>query len=386
MKGKSRKQDTRNLQRRGGVWWIRIRLDGVEIRQSLQTSDLEEARRRRDDLQSRLTGKRTAAELLQAVKNHLDAVAMETEAERSAPAQGIRLDEAFKMFERDPSRRECKPDQLANHQSKWRRFLQWMKENHPDIEFCRQVTKAIGREWAAWMNEKAKSINTYNHHLSTVHHVFNSLCGYDDYLHNPFENIHIKPDRDSQSKQPFSEDELRRIFAYPDEEFCRLCAIGLYTALRLDSARHLQWSKYDGTILEATHDKTGADATLIVPDTLKHWLDKVPLEERDGYICPSFAKLTRQQATKRIQANFQRLGIQTQIITTGHNGKTRTACIKGFHSFRHTAITLAQQNGATISQVKRWAGHSSERMQERYTHLGAADAGKAASTIGKYWD
>ena len=63
----------------------------------------------------------------------------------------------------------------------------------------------------------------------------------------------------------------------------------------------------------------------------------------------------------------------------------RTACVKGFHSLRHTAITLSLQNGATVASVRRLAGHASERMQQRYTHLGADTAGQASDAIGAFW-
>ena len=63
----------------------------------------------------------------------------------------------------------------------------------------------------------------------------------------------------------------------------------------------------------------------------------------------------------------------------------RTACVKGFHSLRHTAVTLSLQNGATVASVRRLAGHASERMQQRYTHLGADTAGQASDAIGVFW-
>ena len=86
-----------------------------------------------------------------------------------------------------------------------------------------------------------------------------------------------------------------------------------------------------------------------------------------------------------MQRTLQAIGIRTTKQIVGKNGELRNACIKGFHSFRHTAITLALRNGAGVAQVKRLAGHASEGMQARYTHLGDEDAGDAAARIGKFW-
>ena len=66
-------------------------------------------------------------------------------------------------------------------------------------------------------------------------------------------------------------------------------------------------------------------------------------------------------------------------------GFSLTACVKGFHSLRHTAITLSLQNGATVASVRRLAGHATERMQAHYTHLGADTAGQASDAIGVFW-
>ncbi|TXH41262.1 MAG: hypothetical protein E6Q97_37830 [Desulfurellales bacterium] len=40
----------------------------------------------------------------------------------------------------------------------------------------------------------------------------------------------------------------------------------------------------------------------------------------------------------------------------------------GWHTLRHTAVTLLQQAGATGAEAKAFAGHGSVGMTERYTH------------------
>ncbi len=49
----------------------------------------------------------------------------------------------------------------------------------------------------------------------------------------------------------------------------------------------------------------------------------------------------------------------------------------GWHTLRHTAVTLLQQAGATGAEAKAFAGHGSVGMTERYTHAEVgADAGE----------
>ena len=131
--------------------------------------------------------------------------------------------------------------------------------------------------------------------------------------------------------------------------------------------------------------KKGADATQVTAPELREILGRVPADQRHGYVCPGFAEEAKSAAVSRVKMALQALGIQTTREVVGMNGQVRRACVKGFHSFRHTAITLALRNGAGVAQVKRLAGHASERMQARYTHLGAEDAGRANAVIGRFW-
>ena len=100
---------------------------------------------------------------------------------------------------------------------------------------------------------------------------------------------------------------------------------------------------------------------------------------------PTFGNMGTHSASFEIQRRLQELGIVTQTTVVGESGLERTACVKGFHSLRHTAVTLSLQNGATVASVRRLAGHASERMQQRYTHLGADTAGQASDAIGVFW-
>lgn len=379
-------KDTKNLYKRGKIYYLKVKKKGIVIDVSLNTSEVEEARTRRDQYISDLLKRETEKELLQGVKRRLSGIEAEEESERRDPQRGIKLEEAFEIFAKDPERRKCGETQMALHKSYWGKFLEWINAKHPDLTFCRQITQTIIREWAKDDYNSVKATNTYNKHRTTIHYVFEVLCAYDDFLTNPVAHTHGKPDKaDRVIKEPFTEEELRKIFAYPEEEFCRLCAIGLYSTLRFSSARFLKWENYKGKILEATHDKTGADATQEIAEDLKYWLERVPPQERHGYICPSYAKRSKANAVHYFQTCLQSLGIQTQKIVKGLHGKMRKGTIKGFHSFRHTAVTLALKNGATPSQVQRLAGHKTLKMQAIYTHLGADDAGKAAKKIGRFW-
>ena len=358
---------------------------GVIIRQSLHTSELGKAQALRDAILLPLRAHRDERQLLASVKRQLDG--LEAEEERLRQQKGVQLQKVWGKFITDPTRKTCSDQTLREHLKNWTDFLLWLQKHHPDVRWTRQVTRAVCTEWAGDKLASVRTVNTYNHAISSVRYVLTSICAIDEGFANPMQNIHKRPAPDCIGKEPFSPDELIAIFHSKDDEFVRLCAIGLYTTLRLGSARILAWDMFssDLTQLTAIHHKTGADASQVVAPELRELLAKVPPEDRHGFLCPHYASMSKSRAALDVQQHLQDVGIQTHHEVEGLNGQVRRACVKGYHSFRHTAITLALRNGATIQQVKRLAGHASEAMQMRYTHFGAEDAGKASALIGKFW-
>jgi integrase len=379
------KEDKKNLTLINGVWYFRLMVNGAVVKQSLHTSSLEKARRLRDEMRLSFVGRMDEKKRLEQVERQLAGIEAEEEREKKSPLKGTLLINAFKLFENDPARRSCKKEQLENHRTNWTKFLKWLALNHPEIMYCRQVTRSIGQEWAADLLKSVRATNTYNRHVSSVRYVFTSLMGYDEELKNPMERIHQRQDKDCQSKEAFTDEELKAIFSSPYKEFRMLSAVGLYTTLRLGSARKLTWEQFDDslTYLTAIHDKTGADASQRIADELREILQEVPKAARHGLMFPTFAAKSKSNACQLMQNCLSLCGIVTKKSIEGLNGKTRTVCIKGFHSFRHTGITRALRNGAGVAQTRQLAGHASERMQKRYTHFNADDAGDAAARIGR---
>lgn len=381
------KDQEKNLMKRNGVWHFRAMVNGITVRQSLHTTDLSEAMRLRDEKLAMLEGRAGEKAMLKSVQRQLAGIEAEEKMEKDNPLQGALLSDAYKIWQRDPTRRPCADGQQKIHEANWRRFLSWLMSNRPDIQFARQLDRPICMKWAADELDSCKAINTYNHHITSVKTIFASLRKMDVVLQDPFEFIHAKSDADdAHGKLPFTEDELKKIFASPEEEYVRLSKVGLYTTLRLEDAATIRWSDFDADLqyYVGKHSKTKADASHRVAPELRAVLLQTPVDQRIGAVFPRLAELPESGLSVRFQDFLGRCGIQTQEVVTGHNGKTRTACVRGFHSFRHTAITLALKNGATMQQVRRLAGHSSDRIQRRYTHLGVDDAGDAAEKIGQF--
>ncbi len=377
--------DTRNLTLKGKMWYLTAMVNGARISKSLRTDDLAEARRKRDEILGERLASRDEVTLLKSVRRQLEGIQFEEEQRKSSKLSGELLMYAHRKWLHSSSRRYCGEHQEHMHISHWQDFLAWLKKRHPEILYCRQLTRGIAMEYSDHVFASKRCTRTYNTHMTSCRQILAVIEQADEHFVNPFGFIHHRSERDSVSKEAFTEEELRLIFAHDDDEFRLLFAVGLYTTLRLSSALKLRWEQVTGGYLAATHEKTGADATIRIPDDLSYWLDRVPEADRHGSMFPTFSGMGTHAASFEIQRRLQDLGIVTQQKVTGESGHERTACVRGFHSLRHTAITLSLQNGASVASVRRLAGHATERMQVRYTHLGADTAGQAAGAIGRFW-
>ena len=377
--------DTRNLTQVGRMWYLTAMVNGARISKSLRTDDLDEARRKRDEILGERLASRDEVTLLKSVRRQLEGIQFEEMERASSRTSGELLMYAHRKWLHSANRRYCGEHQEHMHVSHWKDFLDWLRKAHPETVYCRQLTRGIAMEYSDHVFGSKRSTRTYNTHMTSCRQILSVIEQADEHFINPFGFIHHRSERDSVSKEAFTDGELRLIFSHGDDEFRLLFAVGLYTTLRLSSALKLKWEQVSGGYLAATHEKTGADASIRIPDALSHWIDRVPDDRRHGAMFPTFGNMGTHSASFEIQRRLQELGIVTQTTVVGESGLERTACVKGFHSLRHTAITLSLQNGATVASVRRLAGHATERMQAHYTHLGADTAGQASDAIGVFW-
>ena len=375
-------EDTQNLMLIGRTWYLRAMVNGVTIKQSLRTSNIAEARILRDSRLAALQSTKDEKTMLQSVRRQLDGITVEEERRRKEENLGELLSAMWRRFEASPARRS-KATVDKKHRHRWEVFVAWLDDAHPLTLRSHQVTRQIAQEYAEhlWMDCNFSAAN-YNRHIGTLRMVFDEAMDKDEDLNNPFSRIKKAPERQTR-REIFTDAELSILFSDEDEEFVRFCAIGLYTTQRVGSAKNLRWEQFtpDLSRLYATHNKTDADGSMIVPQELKEILERVPQDRRRGFVCPTYAAHGATYVCQFFRRKLEKLG----IVTVGDKPErgNRRACLHGYHSFRHTGITRALRNGAKSAEVKQLAGHATTAMQEHYTHMGMEDAGRAAALIGR---
>ena len=97
---------------------------------------------------------------------------------------------------------------------------------------------------------------------------------------------------------------------------------------------------------------------------------------------------------KAIQAHLEKCGIQTIQPGTGfervkdkngkpkwhHTGK-RAVVLAGFHSLRHSFVSMHAQAGTPQAVLQKLAGHGNPIMTEHYTHISEATARQSAAAL-----
>ena len=108
---------------------------------------------------------------------------------------------------------------------------------------------------------------------------------------------------------------------------------------------------------------------------------EIPAANRRGYVMPQCAEMYLKQAgelSARFMRVFKSAGIET--ATEGQEG-SRKRCLVGFHSLRHTFVSLAANAGVPLAFVQSIVGHSTVEMTRHYFHESEAALNSAVSAL-----
>jgi integrase len=138
---------------------------------------------------------------------------------------------------------------------------------------------------------------------------------------------------------------------------------------------------------------------VIVPihATLLHMLKQIPRDAKSDYVLPEIAAIYARDdsaVSKQIQKLFSDNGITTIrkgtgfIMVQGEDGKQkkqytgkRGVVEVGFHSLRHTFVSLCRGADAPLSVVESIVGHSSPAMTQHYSHTGETALRDAVTSL-----
>lgn len=361
------------LERRGAIWRARWVVDGKTFTRSTGTADKREAEKRLAEF-VRPFQAGSEAERLEGITAKLQGVRAEiARYEDEQPALSIA--EAFEAYRRSTDRpQKAGDDTLSRYEGYLSAFRRWLEANYPDAKELRNVSRAIADEYANKLKESS-SPNTFNKHIT----FFRSLWAVLDETarlggSNPWAKMK-KLTLETHSRRALTVEELTRVCSSVTGEMRLLFALGIYTGLRLGDCALMDWGKVDMVrrMIATVPRKTAKSANgkpVVIPmhGALATMLDEIPKRERKGYVLPDTAKdYLRDKAvvTNRIQRVFTEAGIDIHGDTFKSG---RASVLVGFHSLRHTFVSLAGNAGAPLAVVQAIVGHSNPMMTSHYFH------------------
>ena len=259
---------------------------------------------------------------------------------------------------------------VTSYKKGMQKFTDWMQAEHPD-----SISPDTIREWLAYMlkDNQKRSVNTW---LAGVRSFFTWCTDARLIPYNPTATVKgasRKGETQAHRKNPLTNAEVRRLLAMPDTSTAQgardsaILHLFLFTAMRsveIHRADLADWQTignqqviyYQGK----GHDDKDAFKIIVEPvaDAVQVWLSY-----RGNKPGPLFTSLSDRSQGERLSLRAIRNLIKDYMRNAGIDDPKKTT-----HSLRHTAITNAIVNGATLRQVQVLAGHASANTTSIYIH------------------
>ena len=213
---------------------------------------------------------------------------------------------------------------------------------------------------------------------------------------NPFERIRKKKLK-TNVRRELTIAELNDVLAAASGDFQTLLYLGTFTGLRLGDCCTLKWGEtdLDRGLIRRVPNKTAKNRKPVlvgIPAALHEKLSEIPKIERKGYVLPRFAELYTYRNEKgrpskqpfvsnEIQKVFEDCEIQTHKEGTGEGTGKRAVVEVGFHSLRHTYVSLHAEAGTPQAMIQANVGHSNPAMTAHYTHVNEEAARQVAGVL-----
>lgn len=373
--------DHKGLTLRNGVWLAFWNFQGKRKYKSTGETDLEKAKAKREEFMRpyRLKEEKDTIDYFVGRAKRIDSEIEELE--RKKP--GLLVKDAWNAYMASDMRHAPGERTLANYETQWRRLAEWLAEN--GVTELRETTAELAKRFCA---EKLAPLSpaSYNMNLTFFRHVFKVLAPAAKTETNPWELLPKKKKRE-HSRRELTPAELSKILNGTTGEMKTLFMIGVYTGLRLGDAANLKWESADlekdmiSLVPRKTRNSSGRRVFVPIHPALKAHLESLHGERR-GLLTPGIAALyARNKGTplsKAIQKVFKDFGIETQAKDPDHKNKSVEV---GFHSLRHSFVSMCANAGVPLVLVQSLVGHSNPATSEHYFHSDIGALKKAIQTL-----
>ena len=377
-----------------GTWALRVMVGGKWLWRSLGTKSRREAEARRAGALVELgVVERGQADILARVRDRLETV--EAKAGRQRQAQAARmaaetaarkrlpLEGTWGAFLASAARPDTGAAALRQYEFCWRQFVGWLSGQ--GIRRLVELSPAVMDQYGRHLRARGIAAKTHNNHLAVLGLVLKHLPTTEGIPSGVMSGAARRRDV-PVSRRDIPPETLGAILEAATGELRTLLLIGIYTGLRLKDAALLDWAAVDlaAGLLRVTPAKmarrTGGERLLIpIHRELRTVLEETPADGRHGpVLSETAAQYARRPLTiaQRVQRLMESAGLDL-YGTPDPGGSVRRRPLYGYHSLRHTAVSLLAAAGVPMAATQAIVGHHSRAMTDRYTHVGT-DALRAA--------
>ncbi len=369
---------------RNGVYYLRITVNGKSKEQSLRTRNRKEA-------EAKATEYRPIVE-----SQTKEAVAMHVAEARGLQKAGkVKLAEAWAKFLK--TKPNISAGTLGNHERNWLRFLEWMRSNRPGIESLGQLDVESAKDYMSFFANTGVHSDTFNKQKLTLAKVWDELADEAGLrkADNPFRDIEVRRN-ESFSRENLSEDELLSILRTLDNppfhllnasEVRTMFTLGAFAGMRLADCALLRWNSVlsERGIIAFTPRKTARGTGRLVKIPIHPEVElqlKLAAGWRvDDYVLPKTAARYQQNPTgvkSDVIKAFEACGFKTSEKVPG---RLQPRSIYGFHSLRHTFVSICANRGVPLAIVQELVGHGNPAITRHYFHSDEGSVRKAIATL-----
>lgn len=393
------KKRTGYVFKRGTHYYCQWRVDGKTFIQRLNNDDGEPVTNTKDAEQARQKlmvpfSVSERVEALEMIQGKLAGAKEELAIIEDERNPALMISQAWITFEKIPGKIGLKkrpvdpsPETLEVYLMTWERFQRWMTEKYPEVKYLRDVTPEIAAEYAEHLNGRGITGGTFNKHISLLNLVFHVLRKKARLAINPWDEVGRR-NVIQQGRRELTLDELKTVCESATGDLRLLFALGIYTGMRLGDCATLRWGEVDlqRGIIRRMPNKTKRKnpKPLIVPihPVLKIMLTDISADDRTDYVLPRIAedyKRHHSYVTDRVQKHFEDCKIRTR--KADKEGRLLALVEVGFHSLRHSFISLSREANTPLSVVESLVGHSNPAMTRHYSHTSEDAAATAINGL-----
>ena len=296
----------------------------------------------------------------------------------------IAMADAWTAWRDCPRKREPTEGTLEGYQACWSRFQGWAVKRH--LKWMHEVSPTVAHEYAVTLKAESFASRTFNGHIKLLRQVFKALRLQTGLADNPFADIPLMELR-QESRRALTAEEVTLVLKTATGSARVMIAIGLFTGLRLGDVSRLRWENYDQAkgVLSLVPSKTssaGKRVTIPVHAYLAQVLAEWRKRSGADQMFPEDAAMYEARPSDLVRV-FQRIFTGCGIATTDKvKGREHKAVVRvGFHSLRHSFVSLCAAAGVPQHVVQTLVGHGSPAMTEHYTHVDAEQKRKAIAAL-----